>query len=103
MIMRVFDDSNYIHKELDYHKKKKLSAVPLNVAPERRTTRCSLAWRSLLEPNFRYLSPGSEGEKCRPPKPFETPFHPLGSICNIEQVLYISFTSQFLWDAQVCI
>ena len=22
---------------------------------------------SLLEPSFRYLSPGSEGEKCRPP------------------------------------
>ena len=23
------------------------------------------AWRSLLEPSFRYLSPGREGEKCR--------------------------------------
>ena len=41
------------------------------------------------------------------PRPFETdPFHPLGSICYIRQLLYIyknlSVISS-MWDAQVCI
>ena len=45
MIMKVFDDFNYIPNELDYHKKKKLSAVPLDVAPERCTKRCSPRFR----------------------------------------------------------
>ena len=41
------------------------------------------------------------------PKPFETdPFHPLGSICNIKQLLYICTNLPVIscmWDAQVCI
>ena len=45
MIMKVLDDFNDIPKELDYHKKKKLNAVPLDVAPERCTKRCSPRFR----------------------------------------------------------
>ena len=45
-------------------------AVPLDAVPERRTERCSPRFRPgdrfLGEPRFRYLSPGREGEKCRP-------------------------------------
>ena len=44
-------------------------AVPLDVVPERRTKRCSPRFRSgdrFCELSFRYLSPGSEGKKCRP-------------------------------------
>ena len=45
-------------------------AVPLDAVPERRTERCSPRFRPgdrfLGEPRFRYLSPGIEGEKCRP-------------------------------------
>ena len=41
------------------------------------------------------------------PRPFETdPFHPLGSTCNIKQLLYIYKNLQVIssmWDAQVCI
>ena len=40
--MKVF---YYIPKELNYHKKRKMSAVPLDVAPERRTKRCSPRFR----------------------------------------------------------
>ena len=43
------------------------------------------ARQSLLicELSFRCLSPGSEGEKCRPLKPYVTdPFPPLNSIDN---------------------
>ena len=40
------------------------------------------------------------------PRPFETdPFHPLGSICNIEQLLYICKNLPVIssmWDTQVC-
>ena len=39
------------------------------------------------------------------PRPFETdPFHPLGSICNIKQLLYICKNLPVIssmWDAQV--
>ena len=56
-------------------------AVPLDAVPERRTKRCSPRFRPggrFCELSFRYLSPGIEGEKCRPPRPYETdPFHPL--------------------------
>ena len=45
MIMKVFDNFNYIHKELDYHTKKKLSTVPLDVVPERCAKRCSPRFR----------------------------------------------------------
>ena len=41
------------------------------------------------------------------PRPFQTdPFHPLGSICYIKQLLYIYKNLQVIssmWDAQVCI
>ena len=46
------------------------ATVPLDVVPERRTERCSPRFRPggrfWGEPRFRYLSPGREGEKCRP-------------------------------------
>ena len=46
------------------------TTVPLDAVPERRTERCSPRFRPgdrfWGEPRFRYLSPGSEGEKCRP-------------------------------------
>ena len=45
VIMKVLDDINYNSKELYYHKKKKLSAVPLDVSPERCTKRCSPRFR----------------------------------------------------------
>ena len=44
-------------------------AVPLDAVPERRTERCSPRFRPgdrFCELSFRYLSPGIEGEKCRP-------------------------------------
>ena len=44
-------------------------AVPLDAVLERRTKRCSPRFRPgdrFCEPSFRYLLPGSEGEKCRP-------------------------------------
>ena len=44
-------------------------AVPLDAVPERRTKRCSPRFRPgdrFCELSFRYLSPGREGEKCRP-------------------------------------
>ena len=74
MIMKVFDDFIYSPKELDlfcainYHKRKELSAVPLDVAPALYQTMLPeiSARRSLLEPSLRYLSPGSEGDKYRP-------------------------------------
>ena len=41
------------------------------------------------------------------PRPFETdPFHPLGSICNIKQLLYICKNLPVIssmWDTQVCV
>ena len=72
MITKVFDDFNDIPKELDYHKlpyKEEIGrstsgrgarALYQTMLPE------ISARRSLLEPSFRYLSPGSEGEKFRP-------------------------------------
>ena len=55
------------------------TTVPLDAVPERRTERCSPRFRPggrfLGEPRFRYLSPGSEGEKCRPlDHLWQTPF-----------------------------
>ena len=44
-------------------------AVPLDAVPERRTKRCSPRFRPgdrFCGPSFRYLLPGSDGEKCRP-------------------------------------
>ena len=55
------------------------TTVPLDAVPERRTERCSPRFRPggrfWGEPRFRYLSPGSEGEKCRPlDHLWQTPF-----------------------------
>ena len=51
--MKVFSSANYFHlfcveivsSAPDLHKDKKLSVVPLDVAPERRTKRCSPRFR----------------------------------------------------------
>ena len=55
---------------LHLHKKQKIRTVPLDVAPERGTKRCSPRFRPggrfWGEPRFRYLSPGREGEIRRP-------------------------------------
>ena len=53
------------------HKKNANRTVPLDAVPERRTKRCSPRFRPgdrfcELIISFRYLSPGSEGEKCQP-------------------------------------
>ena len=48
---------------------KRAVLVPLDAVPERRTKRCPPRFRPadrFCEPSFRYLSPGTEGEKCRP-------------------------------------
>ena len=49
------------------------------------------ARRSLLEPSFRYLSPGREGgREMSAPRPYVTePFPPLSSIINWKQFLYM--------------
>ena len=71
------------------HKESRMSAVPLDVAPERRTKRCS--------PRFR---PGGRlfqipvtrqwGREMSAPRPYVTdPFHPLGSISKNKSFLYI--------------
>ena len=68
-------------------------AVPLDAVPARRTKRCFPRFRPggrFCELSFRYLLLGIEGEKCRPPKPYETdPFHPLKPIWSKGQFLYI--------------
>ena len=51
------------------HKKRKMSAVHLHVVSECRAARSSQRFRPgncFSELNFRYLSPRSEREKCRP-------------------------------------
>ena len=59
-----------VQGNLRMRKRNTNKAVPLDAVPERRTERCSPRFRSgdrfLGEPRFRYLSPGREGEKCRP-------------------------------------
>ena len=55
--------------KLRMHIQKTNRAVPLDTVPERRTKRRSPRFRPgdhFCELNFRYLSPGIEGEKCRP-------------------------------------
>ena len=54
---------------LRMHTKNAKREVPLDAVPERRTKRCSPRFRSgdrFYELSFRYLSAGSDGEKCRP-------------------------------------
>ena len=68
-----------VQGKLHMRKQKNNATVPLDVVPERRTKRCSPRFRPggrfWGEPRFRYLSPGSEGEKCRPlDHLWQTPF-----------------------------
>ena len=56
-------------RKLRMRKQNTNRAVPLDAVPERRTKRCSPRFRPgdrFCELSFRYLSPGIEGEKCRP-------------------------------------
>ena len=56
-------------ENLSMRKENTKKAVPLDVVLERRTERCSPRFRPsdrFRDLRFRYLSPGSEGEKCRP-------------------------------------
>ena len=56
-------------EKLRMRKQNTKTTVPLDAVPERRTERCSSRFRPgerfLGEPSFRYLSPGTGGEKCR--------------------------------------
>ena len=70
---------------INYHKYTKTSAVPLDVAPERRTKR----WSPRFRPGGRFWTQVSD--TCRQagrremsaPRPYETdPFHPLESILS---------------------
>ena len=56
------------------------------------------ARRSLLEPRFRYLSPGSEGEKCRPlDHMWQTPFiHSVQTVITSKFHIYIKVCRFFL-------
>ena len=71
--MRILFPTNMVRAQvqeiLRMRKKNTNRAVPLDAVPERRTERCSPRFRPgdrFCEPSFRYLSPGIEGEKCRP-------------------------------------
>ena len=60
---------NSSSRKLRMRKQNAKRAVPLDVVPERRTKRCSPRFRPgdrFCEPSFRYLLPGSEGEKFQP-------------------------------------
>ena len=60
---------NSVQAKLRMRKQNSIRAVPLDAVPERRTERCSPRFRPgdrFCELSFRYLSPGREGEKCRP-------------------------------------
>ena len=72
-----------------------MSAVPLDVAPKLRTKRCSPRFR----PGGRFWNQvsdtcrqaGREREReMSAPRPYGTdPFHPLGSVSYMKQLLYI--------------
>ena len=74
--------------KLRMRKENTKTTVPLDVAPERRTKRCSPRFRPggrFCELRFRYQSSptGIEGEDKSAPRPYVTdPFHPLNSIHN---------------------
>ena len=58
-----------VQRKLRMRQQNTKATVLLDVAPERRTKRCSPRFRPggrFCELSFRYLSPGREGEKCRP-------------------------------------
>ena len=80
MITEVFGDFNYILKQLDCPKKKKLSAVPLDVAPERCTNDAPRDFGAEVAFGAKFQIPVARREERNVgPRPFETdPFHPLG-------------------------
>ena len=60
---------NSVQAKLRMRKQNTIRAVPLDAVPERRIERCSPRFRPgdrFCELSLRYLSPGREGEKCRP-------------------------------------
>ena len=64
------------------------------------------ARRSLLEPSIRYLSPGREGEKCRPlDHMWQTPFvHSARLIIGSNSYIYNSILLiNSMWYVQVCL
>ena len=76
-------------------------AVPLDAVPERRTERCSPRFRlgdRFCELSFRYLSPGSEGEKCRPlDHMWQIPFiHSTRSLTSSNSIYTTQRSSYFL-------
>ena len=72
-------------------------AVPLDVVPERRSKRCSPRfWPGdrFCGLSFRYLSPGSEEEKCRLLDHVTDPFHSLSNsnfYISVTVLCYIGF------------
>ena len=68
MITEVFGDFNYILKQLDCPKKKKLSAVPLDVAPERCSNDAPRDFGPEVAFGAKFQIPVArrDGEKCRP-------------------------------------
>ena len=82
----------------------------LDVVPERRTKRCSPRFRPgdrFCEPSFRYLFPGSEGEKCWPlDHRWQIPFIHSAQFTIRNQFLYIYNTVlviSTIWYLQVCL
>ena len=95
--------------ELRMRQQNTKATVPLDVVPERRTERCSPRFRPggrFLEPSFRYLSPGREGEKCRPlDHTWQNPFvHSARlTIASISYIYHSIVVISSMWYAQVCL
>lgn len=61
--------NSVIAEKLSMRKQNAMRSIPLDAVPERRTERCSQKFRPgecFYELSFRYLSSGSEREKCQP-------------------------------------
>ena len=77
--------------------------------PERGTKPCSRRFRPgdrFSELSFRYLSPGSEGDKCRPPDHVWQAFHSLSSVSDsicvtVFYLLPISYLQVWLGTVQI--
>jgi len=86
-----------------------MSAVPVDVAPKSRTILNEiLAWRSLLEPRFRYLSPGRKGEKCQSlDHLWQIPFtHSVRFVITCNSCIYINESLpaiSSIWYVKVCL
>ena len=87
-------------------------AVPLDVVPERRTKRCppeisargSLLWAKLQIP---VVTGRQRGREMSAPRPYVTdPFHPLSSVCDYKQFLYICESVGVIssvWYRELCL